>query len=342
MFLMSRISIIVISLIFLFSFYLNVSIGDASIQVNEQIFSYFGFDPEIPTVSKFILEEIRFPRALMALIIGAILATSGTIMQALFRNPLADPGLIGVSSGGAVGAILFILFSSTLASNRVEFIQEFGIIIFPMIGSILTTFLVFKLSQYNSKTNVATMLLTGLAINAIAGTIIGFATYLSNDDQLRNFTFWSLGTLGRSDWNIIKILLPIFLISMLYKLFLRHELNLMLLGDNEAQNLGMDVEKLRRRLIIVTSSIVGLSVSFCGMIGFIGLVTPHICRLIYGPNHKYLLPLSAIVGGIILINADMISRISIPYSELPIGIVTSLVGAPFFLYLIIKSKKILF
>ena len=329
--------IIIISLIL--SLYLSISLGDANININKNILSWLGFNYEIEAISKFIFQEIRIPRALMALIIGAILATSGTVMQAIFRNPLADPGLIGVSSGGAVGAILFITIFSSLELGNFKWVLDSGMIIFPMLGAILTTFLVFKLSQYNKKTNVATMLLTGLAINAIAGTIIGYATFLSTDDQLRSFTFWSLGTLGRSNWSLIQILFPIFLFVIICKLMLRKELNLLLLGEYEAHYLGVNVEATRRNLIILTSGIVGLSVSLCGMIGFLGLVTPHICRLLFGPNHKTLLPISALIGGIILINADLLSRVLIPYSELPIGIVTSFIGAPFFLYLIVKSKK---
>tara|TARA_X000000368_G_scaffold417382_1_gene413605 strand:- start:953 stop:1972 length:1020 start_codon:yes stop_codon:yes gene_type:complete len=333
---------ILTSVILLVSFYLNISFGDASIGINKILLSLFGIDFNIPEVSKFIFYEIRLPRVIIAFIVGSILALSGTIMQAIFRNPLADPGLIGVSSGGAVGAILFIISANYLNAHTFMWLQDSGMIIFPMIGAMATTFLVYKLSQSNGKTNVAVMLLTGLAINAIAGTIIGYATYFSTDDQLRSFTFWSLGSLGRADWGLVQVLFPLTVIAIIYKISLRRELNLMLLGEREALYLGVNIEKTRRNLIIVTSSIVGLTVSICGMIGFIGLITPHICRLIFGPNHNLLLPLSGMVGGIILVNADLVSRISIPYSELPIGIVTSLIGAPFFLYLIIKTKKVLF
>ena len=212
---------IIISLLLL-SLYLNISLGDAKININSIIFSWFNSNIDINLIDKTILEDIRIPRALMAILIGAVLATSGTVMQAVFRNPLADPGLIGVSSGGAVGAIFFITILSNLNLKNSQLLSDFGMIAFPMIGSILATFLVFKLSQYNKRTNVATMLLIGLAINAIAGAIIGFATYMSNDDQLRTFTFWSLGSLGISNWKIIITLIPLCVAVIFLKICMRN------------------------------------------------------------------------------------------------------------------------
>ena len=321
------------------AFVLSILLGDSKINVFQTLLEAFSKAEVSNNLAQLILFDIRIPRALLALVVGSSLATAGAVMQAIFRNPLADPGLIGVSSGAAVGAIIFILFGSILANYVDESLISMGLVLFPIIGGTISTLLVYNLSNVNGKINISTLLLTGLAVNAIAASIIGLATFLSTDDQIRNFTFWSLGSLSNSDWKVLTILVPCCLIFFIFINYSKNQLNLILLGDYEARNLGLNVEKFRSYLIFASSGIVGITVAYCGIIGFIGLITPHISRLIFGPNHQNLIPATALMGGIILLCSDLFSRILIPYAELPIGIITSLVGAPFFLHLILKSKS---
>lgn len=318
---------------------LSVALGDKPVPLPEVARSLVGTEAAGGEVNAMIVRSIRLPRAVGGALVGVALALCGAVMQAIFRNPLADPGLIGVSAGGAVGAIIFIVFGAAVIPTNAEALRHGGLIVFPMAGSALTTLLVYKLSQINGRTHVSTLLLTGLAINALVGALIGYAVYLANDDQLRGFTFWSLGSLARLNWELIGVLAPITVAVAVYAGTFCRRLNLLLLGESEALHLGVDVEKTRRHLIFASAAVVGLTVSLCGMIGFVGLITPHLCRLVLGPDHRVLLPASALLGASLLVASDLLARMAIAYSELPVGIVTATVGAPFFLYLISGAKK---
>ena len=293
---------------------------------------------EISQAFKTVVIDIRLPRILMGIIVGIALGISGAILQGLFRNPLIDPGFIGVSSGAAIGAMFVIMFSQLIAIEN-NFYVQFLLPVFAMSGGLSTTILVYKMSQMSGKTNIMAMLLSGIAVNAFSGSIIGFLVYRASDMELRSFTFWTLGSLDNSNWLIVSIAFVAILVPTIVSFNLRKKLDIFMLGDAEAGYLGLNIEKLKKRIIFISALMVGVTVAFCGMIGFIGLVTPHLVRLIMGPSHKTLIFGSAILGAIILILADFISRIIIAPAQLPIGIITSALGAPFFLWLIVSQKQ---
>ena len=304
-----------------------------SININTNLSS-----SEISQAFKTVVLDIRLPRILMGIIVGIALGISGAILQGLFRNPLIDPGFIGVSSGAAIGAMFVIMFSQLIAIEN-NFYVQFLLPVFAMSGGLSTTILVYKMSQMSGKTNIMAMLLSGIAVNAFSGSIIGFLVYRASDMELRSFTFWTLGSLDNSNWLIVSIAFVAILVPTIVSFKLRKKLDIFMLGDAEAGYLGLNIEKLKKRIIFISALMVGVTVAFCGMIGFIGLVTPHLVRLIMGPSHKTLIIGSAILGAIILILADFISRIIIAPAQLPIGIITSALGAPFFLWLIVSQKQ---
>ena len=302
--------------------------------VNDQILNH-----EFANIHKAVLFDIRLPRIILAILVGMSLGTSGAILQGLFRNPLVDPGFIGVSSGAAIGAMFIIMFSSLFSSIISDNWLPYLLPVFAMAGSIITTLLVYRMSTSENRTNIMTMLLSGIAINAFVGSIIGILVINSSDMQLRSFTFWTLGGLDSANWEIVGISSLLISIPMILTYSFRAKLDIFMLGDAEATNLGLSVQVLKRTIIMLSALMVGVSVAFCGMIGFVGLVTPHLVRLFIGPNHKFLLFGSALLGSLILLVADHISKIIISPAQLPIGIVTSLIGAPFFIYLIIEQKR---
>ena len=301
--------------------------------------SDFYFEKEYLPLHKTVLLGIRIPRIALALLVGMALGTSGAILQGLFRNPLVDPGFIGVSSGAAIGAMFIIMFANLFSGKISDFWLSYLLPVFAMIGSMITTLLVYKLATTEKKTNIMTMLLSGIAINAFVGSVIGLLVINSSDIQLRSFTFWTLGGLDNASWDIVGVSFVFIVIPLIFSYSLRNKLDIFMLGDSEARYLGLAVETLKKAIILISALMVGVSVAFCGMIGFIGLVTPHLVRLFIGPNHKYLLTGSALLGAFLLICSDFISRIIISPAQLPISIVTSLIGAPFFIYLIIEQKR---
>ncbi len=325
---------------------LYLIIGPVKISISQIIDIFINkfnfFQNEFPSYNKIhemVLIDIRLPRLFMAILVGAGLAMSGAILQGLFRNPLIDPGFIGVSSGAAVGAMIAIMFSQFFYFYFNASISTFLLPILAISGSFTTTYLIYKMSKFANKTNIMTMLLSGIAVNALSGSIIGLFINFTTDLELRTFTFWTLGGLDSADWRVVLIASVIILTSISIIYSIRKKLDIFMLGDAQASHLGINVEALKKTIILLASTIVGISVAFCGMIGFIGLVTPHLIRLFIGPKHKYLIPGSALLGAIILIVSDIISKTIISPAQLPIGVVTSLIGAPFFIFLILKQKN---
>ncbi|MDF3867103.1 iron chelate uptake ABC transporter family permease subunit [Pseudomonas denitrificans (nom. rej.)] len=288
--------------------------------------------------AELIVGQIRLPRTLLGIATGGVLALAGVAMQGLFRNPLADPGLIGVSSGAALGAAIAIVFGASIGGLPEAF-APYLLSACAFAGGLLVTALVYRLGRHNGQTSVATMLLAGIALTALAGALIGLFTYLADDATLRTLTFWNLGSLNGASY---PRLWPLMLITLLVACWLPRRvnaLNALLLGESEARHLGFDVERLKVELILCTALGVGAAVAAAGMIGFIGLVVPHLLRLIVGPDHRVLLPASMFGGAILLLLADLIARLALAPAELPIGIVTALIGAPFFLYLLIRGRS---
>jgi len=283
-----------------------------------------------------VLLNIRLPRVLLSMMIGAALAVSGAGLQGLFRNPLADPGLIGISAGAMLAASIAIILGLQFTNG---FLGYYSISFATFLGAISTTIIVFRLSKSDKSTNIATMLLAGIAINALAGAVTGFIIYLSNDDQLRDITFWSLGSLGGADWEKIIALIPLTILPIIMIARLSKKLDVFALGESEAICLGVNVNTMKRKLIIWVTITVGSCVAIAGMIGFIGLLIPHITRLLVGPKHRNLIWISAILGALVLSVADLLCRLIVAPAELPIGILTAILGTPLFLMLLIQQKR---
>lgn len=293
-----------------------------------------------------IVYDLRLPRTFLCVIVGAILGLCGAALQGLFRNPLADPGIIGVSAGSSLGAATAIVLfpTSFLASlfpglTDVTWLVMSNSAVFAFVGGLFTTLLVFRIGQTPFGANVAIMLLSGVAIGALAFAALGFLQFIATDSQLRDVSMWQLGSLSGA--NTFSLLLCSFALVVMLIVLLKQAdgLNALLLGESEARHLGIEVETLKRKLVIACALGVGLSVAVAGMIGFVGLIVPHICRALMGPNHKTLLPISALMGAMILLLADIFARQIAAPAEVPIGIITALLGAPFFLALLIRSKK---
>ncbi len=275
-----------------------------------------------------VLVDVRLPRVVLGMTAGAGLAIAGTAMQALFRNPLADPGLIGISSGAAVGAVAAIVLGAG---------GFFSVAGAAFTGSLLATWCGYLLGRRGS--GMAGLLLAGIAINAACASAIGLFSYLADDAQLRTLTFWNLGSLAHGDWFVLAWLTPwtIVLSFLLYRHW--RALNALLIGEREAWHLGFSLTRLRRELIALAALLVGPLVAATGVIGFVGLVVPHVLRLLMGADHRALLPASALGGAIALVLADWVARMVMIPAELPVGIVTSLIGAPFFLWLISRVGR---
>lgn len=294
---------------------------------------------EAPGEVQVIIEQIRLPRTLMGLLVGVTLALTGAVMQGLFRNPLADPSLIGVSSGAALGAAVVIVLGGWLFSAMPDALLPYATVIGAFGGGVVTTLLVYRLGQTAQGTSVASMLLAGIAIAAISGALIGLLGYLADDRMLRTLTFWNMGSLGSASYpRVLALALCCALICWRLPRQAR-ALNALLLGESEARHLGVDVERVKRELILLTALGVGACVAVAGLIGFVGLVVPHLIRLMLGVDHRLVLPGSMLLGGGLLLLADVVARLVIAPAELPIGILTALLGAPFFLILLLRSQR---
>ena len=285
-----------------------------------------------------VLTEIRLPRVILSGLAGASLGISGAALQGLFRNPLADPGLIGVSAGAALGATLMIVLGGDIFSQ-----YSLGVFFIPLAaiaGSSLVILMLYFMTKGFGYEGVTYMLLVGIAINAIAGVGIGILTYISSDSELRSLTFWTMGSFGGVTWPLLIPVILIIALAIIIMIPYSRQLDLLQLGEPEAFRLGVDVQKLKYTIILTCAASVGASVALSGMIGFVGLIVPHLTRLLGGVNHNYVLPGSALMGAALMIIADLIARIIIQPAELPIGLITSAIGSPFFLWLIFKIKKL--
>lgn len=277
--------------------------------------------------------SLRLPRVLLGACVGAGLGIAGAVLQGLFRNPLVDPGLLGVSSGAALTAsALMVLGGSAANLPPVLTAAAFA-------GGLVAAWSVQRLARVDGRTLILSLLLAGVAINATAGAVIGLLSYLATDAQLRNLTFWSLGSLGGATWERALWMAAVAALAVGALLRLGRPLNVLLLGESEAQNLGVAVESVKRRALLLAVLLVASSVALCGVIGFIGLVVPHGVRLLVGPDHRLVLPGSALLGAVLLLWADLVSRTVVAPAELPLGIVTASIGGPFFLALLLRERR---
>lgn len=319
----------------------SVTIGPMNISLSQSINALLPDvlqTQEIPSHITLVVQQIRLPRTLLAISVGAILAITGVVMQGLFRNPLADPGIIGVSAGASLGAAIAIVLFSSLAQNY-PLLLLFGTVpLFSFLGGAITTIIVYKLGTNAYGTSVTMMLLAGVAVGALSGAGLGLMNYYADDQALRDLSLWTMGSLAGA--NMEGLILSFSALVILFTLFYKeaNSLNALLLGESEAKHLGIRVQSLKRRLILLAAAGVGITVSLAGMIGFIGLIVPHLGRMLIGPNHKLLLPISMLIGALLLLVADIIARTLVAPLDMPVGIVTALLGAPFFIWLLIQQK----
>nr|WP_246696086.1 iron ABC transporter permease [Methylorubrum populi] len=293
-----------------------------------------GGDPSLARDALVIL-NIRLPRTLLGLMVGAGLAVSGALLQGLFRNPLADPALVGVSAGAGLAAATVIVLGDRLLAALQGPMPYAVLPAAAFLGGLATTYGLYRVATRSGRTSVATMLLAGIALAALTGALTGLLVYASDDRQLRDLTFWSLGSLSGATWTKVATSAPAILPILVMVPFLGRGLNALVLGEAEAFHLGVAVERLKRLVILLVAVTVGAGVAAAGVIGFVGLVVPHVLRLLIGPEHRRLLPACALLGGALLVLADIVARLVVAPAELPIGIVTAIVGAPVFLWLLL-------
>jgi len=289
-------------------------------------------------VKQSVLLQIRMPRIVLAIITGLSLAVSGTVMQGLFRNPLADPGLMGISAGCAFGAALFSVLGAAWLAGANAIVSVWALPAAAFMGGLLSTWLVFFLGRHGQRTDVATMLLAGVAINVIASAGTSALKFVADDQALRGVVFWLMGDLGSTPWDRLLWVAPLQLAAVAAMLLYAPTLNALLLGEAEAQHLGYRVERSKRVLILLVALCVGLSVSLAGVIGFVGLVVPHLLRRVVGADHRVLLPASALLGAILVLLADWLSRTLLAPTEIPVGILMALTGGPFFIWLLLSTR----
>ncbi len=335
--------VLVIILFFLVIFASSIGSADLSFKDTAKIFGSY-----VPGINNFInisdikpqyfdiITKIRLPRIFISILVGIALASSGVIFQGIFRNPMADPYIIGVSAGASFGATIGLLIATGIRILNISSVS-----LFAFLGAIATTFLVYNISRVRNRVSVLTLLLSGVALSALLSSINSFILMFEAHD-LAKVIFWLMGGLTAASWQQFFVIFPIVVLLLIISSFFLNDLNIISLGDERATQLGVNTENVKRLLLILASLIAAAAVSVSGLIGFVGLITPHILRLIVGPDHKILYPTSAVAGGIVLLVSDTIARTMLSPREIPVGIITSIIGVPFFLYLLIRSKKQVF
>lgn len=288
-----------------------------------------------------VVLDVRLPRMMLGLLVGASLAVAGAVLQGMFRNPLADPIFVGISPGAALAAVSWIVLGGSLSYLLPEFVSRFGLSFAAFSGAFFITLVLQKVASSEGRTSVATLLFCGIALGALAQAGTGLLIFLASDQQLREFTFWTLGSLGGATWSRVWLIAPWAIGFFLIAATLARGLDALALGEAEAFHVGIDVERLKRFAIIGVAAGVGAAVAVAGVIGFVGLVVPHLLRLLIGPSHKYLLIGSALLGAALLVGADVIARTIVAPAELPLGVVTAFLGAPFFLWLLRRHRAAL-
>lgn len=316
---------------------LSISIGpvDVSLWI---VLQKLIIGQSLTTLEHIVFWDIRLPRLVMGICVGSVLAVSGAVMQGLFRNPLADPGLVGVSAGAGLGAIIAIVLGGALPNFINSAFGDYLVIFSAFLGGWISAMILYRIATHQGQTSVATMLLAGIAIGALAGAISGILIYVADDTQLRDLTFWGLGSLAGATWSKVMGAGPLMLISIAIASTLGRGLNGLALGEATAAHIGISTQGLKNIAICTVAIATGAAVAVSGSIGFIGIIVPHLLRKTIGPDHRTLILNSGFLGAITLIFSDMISRIITAPSELPIGIVTAILGAPVFLWILLRQR----
>jgi iron complex transport system permease protein len=321
----------------------SLTIGAAGIPFS-RLMAVFGLggagDAATLARDQVVLWSIRIPRVAMAGLVGAMLAVSGTTMQGLFRNPLADPALVGVASGGALAAAITIVLGDRFMVAQVMSVPFEVLPFSAFFGGLVTTILLYRIATRHERTSIAMFLLGGIAIAALTNAGIGLLVFIADDRQLRDITFWMLGSLSGATWSKVGTIFPFFLFALLSIAAIARGLDLLSLGESEAFHSGIAVQRLKIISILVVAGATGASVAVSGVIGFVGIVVPHLLRLIVGPGHRMLLPASMLLGAVLMMAADSLARVLAAPAEVPIGIITAVIGAPFFLYLLLRQRAL--
>jgi iron complex transport system permease protein len=320
----------------------SIAWGAVSISLNDMELALMNWvkGNEPGSINESVFLQIRLPRVLLCAITGAILSVSGVLMQGLFRNPIVEPGLVGTSAGAALGASFVFVFASWFGAETQSVVGPFLVPLFAFIGALVATYIVYQLSKSNARVSLASLLLVGVAINAVALSGTGFMTYLARDPQARSISFWNLGTFSGANWFQVEI---VFLVALfVFGISFRDakKLNAFILGEEEAGYLGFDTKKLKQKILIANTAMVAIATSFVGVIAFMGLIVPHVMRLLVGSDHRRLIPASILGGATLLLLADMGARLLLAPAEIPIGIITSLVGAPVYIILLKRNNFI--
>lgn len=315
----------------------SLTVGATGVSLSEVLGKLAGGEA-LSRMERVVLLDIRLPRLAMGLCVGAALAISGAVMQGLFRNPLADPGIVGVGAGAGLGAILAIVLGSFLPAGVLAMTGGHLVPLAAFLGGWGTTLLLYRVSTRHGRTSVATMLLAGIALAALAGAVSGVMVYLADDQQLRDLTFWGLGSLSGASWTKLSAAAPIILVAIGGAALMGRGLNALALGEATAAHIGIPVQRLKNAAILAVAAATGAAVAVSGGIGFVGIVVPHLLRLASGPDHRALLLNSALLGATLLVGADVIARSLIAPAELPIGIVTAVLGAPVFLWILLRQR----
>ncbi|MGD9805759.1 MAG: FecCD family ABC transporter permease [Hyphomicrobiaceae bacterium] len=322
---------------------ISMGTGSTGVQLTAlpgAIASSLGYSAEPADVrASLVLIDLRLPRTLLAIFVGGSLAVAGAMMQGLFRNPLADPGLVGVSSGATLAAVTFIVLGNTYLGGWQALMGIYALPVAAFGGGLVATVVLMGVASRHGGTAVATLLLAGIALGALTGALTGILAYVSNDRELRDLTLWSMGSFSGSSWSKAAAIAPFAFILLVALPGLVRALNGMLLGEAEAYHLGIDLESAKRKVVLLTAMAVGGSVAVAGIIGFVGIVIPHCVRMIAGPDHRIVLPASTLLGAALVLGADVISRVIVAPAELPIGIIMAIIGAPVFLHLVLKRSS---
>jgi iron complex transport system permease protein len=300
-----------------------------------------GWSPvrDADALGRSVFFQLRLPRVMMSGLTGAVLGVSGTLMQGLFRNPIVEPGLAGTSAGAALGAAMVFVLGSGSALAFTTIAGALAVPLLAFAGAFAATMLVYRISSSFGKVNVFTLLLAGIAVNAVCGAGTGFLSYIARDPQARNITFWNLGTFTTADWRGVGLVLVCFVLCFAWSLRSGKALNALMLGEDEAALLGIDPERLILRLLLVNTVMVAAATAMVGVIAFVGLVVPHVLRMLRSSDYTFLLPASALLGALSMEVIDVIARLIIPPAELPVGIITAIIGAPVFLWILLREQR---
>ncbi|WP_338875922.1 iron ABC transporter permease [Spirosoma sp. SC4-14] len=308
--------------------------------INQILLNGMGLsNASVDPISQGLFLQIRLPRVLLCATVGAGLSVSGVLMQALFRNPIVEPGLVGTSSGAALGAALVFVLGKNI---NWAFTDALGLFLLPCVAFIFAffaTLLVYRIASVSGKVNVATMILAGIAINALATGGTGFLSYIARDPQARSITFWNLGTFSGADWTQFAIVLPVTLLGILLALRFTKALNVLILGEDEVRHLGYNIDRLKIQVLLLNTLLVAIGTAMVGVISFVGLVVPHLLRLLKTSDNRFLVIASALLGGSLLTLADTLARRLVAPAEFPIGVITAFVGAPVFIWLLMRNAR---